>query len=142
MPDDDTVPVLFSLDELWTLQAVVRHEVSQQRENWKWPPASLSLNDRIAEGISTMTEHNLTDYYLSLSRGDCLVIDYTVKADMKDANGRPVGKPILIKSFNTRRYLAYGNDGGGAAEPQGQPTVTQVRERLAALKDDENGKPR
>lgn len=100
----DTAPVVFSLDELWLLRSVVRHEMASQ-ETWKFPPASLDLNDRIAEAILFCHEHEVEEAALLLTRGDTLIIDYVVPQDAKSARGIPLGVPILLKTFAARRAL-------------------------------------
>jgi len=40
-----------------------------------------------------------------LGRHDCLVTDYNVPLTAKDADGKPIGKPVLLKSFRARREL-------------------------------------
>jgi hypothetical protein len=100
----DTAPVVFTLDELWLLRSVVRHEMASQ-ETWKFPPASLDLNDRIAEAILFCHEHEVDEAALMLTRGDTLILDYVVPQDAKSARGIPLGVPILLKTFAARRAL-------------------------------------
>ena len=105
--EPETVPVLFTLEELWLLQSVVRHEIPQQ-ESWSNPPASLALNDQLAEAILMCVEDEISEVALVLSRSDCLVLDATVPQNAKNAAGSPIGKSILVKSFMARRALAGG----------------------------------
>jgi hypothetical protein len=128
----DTATVVFSLEELWILQSVVRHEVPQ-RDQWQYPPAGLELNDQIAQAILFCVENGQSDSAVILSRGDCLVIDYCVRADMKSPSGLPIGKNILLKSFAARREIAEGPT-PIAAEPE-QPSLAEVAERLRELRD-------
>jgi hypothetical protein len=125
---EDTVSIVFSLEELWLMQACVRHETAQA-EQWKFPPASLPLNDAIAAAILFCEEQKAGEAALLLSRHDCLVLDYNVPSSAKDAYGKPIGKAILLKSFKARSQL----DGDLClAEETGQEMDAQtVRDRLA-----------
>lgn len=104
----ETVSVLFTLDELWLLQALVRHVDAHYPPEAKWlfPPYSLELNDQIASSILLCTETDAPDAPLLLSRGDCLLIDFCVQSSAKDVNGVPIGRNILLKSFAARRDLS------------------------------------
>src|SRR4051794_4919184 len=42
----NTASEVFTVEELWLLQSVIRHEVPQL-DQWDFPPASLDLNDQI-----------------------------------------------------------------------------------------------
>jgi hypothetical protein len=104
---NEQTPVTFTLGELWLLHAVVRHEM-QGQDAWRFPPASLPLNEEIACAIDACEGAGMADYTLALTRGDLLVLDYTVPGDAKDANGAAVGRSILRKVFRARRRLAEG----------------------------------
>jgi len=96
-----------------------------------FPPASLDLNDRIAEALHVCHRDNRPDAVLQLSRGDCLVIDYCIPQADKDANGLMIGALILLKSFAARFAL----NGGvcplpDAEEPIAQPGRAEVVQRL------------
>jgi hypothetical protein len=110
-----TTPVAFTREELWLLRSFVRHEIPQQ-ETWKFPPASIELNDQIAEAILLCEEHDIDEAVLLLTRGDCLVIDAVVPQDAKSVSGARIGQSILLKSFVARRDLA-GGPTASAAEP-------------------------
>lgn len=103
----ETAPVPFTLDELWVLQGAVRHEQAQPWQGM-WPAYSLSLNDEIARGIIFCIDNLEGFYTIPLSRGDCLCIDATVSKDIKDANGKLIGKKILEKSFRARLAILDG----------------------------------
>lgn len=90
-------PVTFNLAELWLLNAAIRHGVAQEND-WKFPPASAQLAVEIMEAIHTCEEHKVPEYTLLLSKGDLLVIDYNIQADMKTPEGAQ-GKQILLKVF-------------------------------------------
>lgn len=124
----DTAPVVFSLDELWLLRSVVRHEMSSQ-ETWKFPPASLDLNDRIAEAILFCHEHEVEEAALLLTRGDTLIIDYVVPQDAKSARGIPLGVPILLKTFAARRALVEDQFVTEEHEPD-RPSEEQIHAAL------------
>ena len=111
----NTVPVAFSREELWLLRAYVRHEIPQQ-ETWKFPPASIELNDQVAEAILLCEEHDIDEAVLLLTRGDCLVLDAVVPQDAKSVSGARIGQSILVKSFAARRELA-GGPTASATEP-------------------------
>ncbi len=137
-----TVSMLFTLDELWLLQSVVRHEV-EHLDQWHWPPASLDLNDQIAHAIDfCTTSPPATEAPLLLSKGDCLILDYTVSQSLKDVDGNLLGRNILLKSFAARRQLEEGPQVSAPEVPT--PSVADVKERLAAQPvsdDDLEGAP-
>ena len=119
----ESSPVLFSLSELWLLQSVVRHEIAQQ-SSWQKPPANLALNEAIADAIYSCVEYGYAEVALQLTAHHLLIIDALVPQAAKDADGKPIGKPILLKSFAARRALA----GGGAPdapEPE-QPSFADI----------------
>ncbi len=104
MPDR-TSSQLFSADELWLLQSVIRHEIPQQ-ETWRHPPASLDLNGKIAEALLFLADaKSISEVALVLNLGDCLAIDYCAPQSAKSAAGVPLGKQILIKSYRARREI-------------------------------------
>lgn len=108
-------PVVFDADELWVLQAVLRHEV-QQRDTWTYPPANLELNDSVADALLVCQEYDLKEITLLLDRAALLAIDYCVPQTAKSADGKLLGKNILIKSFRARRVLQEG-EGPIATDP-------------------------
>ena len=127
---DTAVSVTFAIAELWLLQRYIRHEFPRQGE-WTFPPASLDLNDRIAEAVYVCLRDNRADATLELSRGDCLVIDYCIPNGDKDINGLPIGATVLWKSFAARFQLI----GGAcplpdASEPTTQPDKSEIMRRL------------
>ena len=119
----------FERAELWLLQGVIRHEM-QGQEIWKFPPASLDLNDQIARALLFCDETGEGSAFLELTRGDTLCIDFCVPNTAKDANGRPIGQAVLMKSFRARAKIAE----WFAAEADEPPTVS-VQDKLAEWKD-------
>lgn len=125
---EETISVVFSVEELWLIQAYVRHEVAQA-EQWRFPPASLTLNDAVASAILFCEEQGFQEAAVLLGRHECLVLDYSVPATAKDANGKPIGKAVLLKSFRARQQL---EDGLAMATDVGQELdADTIRERLA-----------
>jgi hypothetical protein len=102
-----TASAVFTIDELWLLQSVIRHEAAQM-DSWRFPPASLALNDQIAEVLLRCEEFALGEAALVLTRGDCLAIDHNVPQGAKSPAGIAVGKSVLLKSFRVRRELDEG----------------------------------
>jgi hypothetical protein len=51
-----TASAIFTIDELWLLQSVIRHEALQM-DAWRFPPASLALNTQIAESFAAKSSH-------------------------------------------------------------------------------------
>lgn len=131
--EPSTASQLFTIEELWLLQSVIRHELPQL-DQWKFPPASIDLNDQIAETLLLCEENNLSEAALLLSRGDTLVIDYCVPQNAKSASGLPVGKNVLMKSFRARRALESGFLPD--AEEPSQLTTGEVREHLRHMQGD------
>lgn len=125
-----TATAVFTLEELWLLQSVIRHEVAQQ-EQWHYPPASLELNDQVAESILRCEELGLEEAALVLTMQQALVIDYCVPQSAKSPSGIPIGKNILMKSFRVRKALEEGDDPD--AEEPGTPNATEVQERLRQM---------
>lgn len=96
--------VVFTVEELWYLHSVVRHGAEPE---WKkFPPYSLDLNDQIIAAIVWCEVNGQESAALSLSRGDCLVIDYCAKPGDKAPTGKPIGKDVLRKSMFARAALA------------------------------------
>jgi hypothetical protein len=133
---EETVAVTFTNDELWLLQRCIRHEMPQQ-DVWKYPPASVELNDQIASGILLCAQYNVGDVTLQLSWGDLLAIDFTVPADAKDVNGRPIGRNVLLKSYAARAELrrAYPLPEVALTE---EPRKIEIEQRLAAARWNED----
>jgi hypothetical protein len=110
------------------MQACVRHEVAQA-EQWKFPPASLGLNDAIAAAIIFCEEQGYQEAAVLIGRHDCLVLDYNVPSTAKDANGKPIGRAVLLKSFRARQRL---EDGLSLSQNAGQEIdAATIRDRLA-----------
>ncbi len=128
-----TASQVFTCEELWLLQSVIRHEIPQL-DQWDFPPASVDLNDQIAQALVLCDENNLGEAALLLTRGDCLVIDYCVPQGAKSVAGVAIGKSVLMKSFRARRTIET-NDMPSADEPA-QPTVGEVREHLRHMQGD------
>lgn len=119
----ESKPVTFTLAELWLLNQFVRHDVSQS-DTWKFPPASVSLCVDIAEAIHACEEHKVPEFTLLLSKGDLLVIDYNVRADMKTPEGAQ-GRNILLKVFRAISEL----DDTLPAGAERDETYSQAKER-------------
>lgn len=101
---EPTASAVFARDELWALQACCRHEAPQQ-QMWKYPPANLELNEAIAEALLFLEDNGLTEVALTLTWEQCLAIDASVSQATKDANGKPLGRTILMKTFRIRHEL-------------------------------------
>ncbi len=128
-----TASQVFSLEELWLMQSVIRHEMPQI-DQWKFAPANLDLNDQIAQALVFCDENGVNEAALVLSRGDCLAIDYCVPQGAKSAAGVPIGKHILMKSFRARRAIED-QDFRLTDEPQ-QMSSGEVREQLRHMQGD------
>ena len=128
-----TCSALFTCDELWLLQSAIRHEVAQG-DTWKYPPASVELNDQIADALVLCEENKLDDAALLLTRGDCLVIDFCVPQTAKSAAGVPIGKNVLLKSFKARRAIEQGPI--AYSDEPAQLTPGEVRETLRRMQGD------
>jgi hypothetical protein len=99
-----TTSGLFTSDELWLLQSVIRHEIAQM-EGWKAPPASAALNEQIAEALLFCAENNVNEAAVLLTMRDCLAIDYCVPQAAKSPAGAPIGRMVLLKSYRARAEL-------------------------------------
>lgn len=119
----------FTLAELWLLHDLVRHEVPQ-RDQWKYPPADLALNDDIAAAIYACETDKLPEYTLDLERGDLLVIDYCLRRDVKTPEGAN-GKVMLLKTFRTRAELGGLKVGNGI-----DLTYKEVKHHASGSTDD------
>lgn len=130
VPDWDetqTATAVFTSEELWLLQSVIRHEAAQQ-EQWRFPPANLDLNDQIAESLLRCEELGIDEAALLLTMEQALVIDYCVPQSAKSTSGTPIGKNILLKSFRVRKTIEDGPT--ASADEPGTPSATEVQERL------------
>jgi hypothetical protein len=94
------VSITFTLDELWLMQRVIRHEDDHDR--WRFPPASYELNDAVAYAIVSCSRWGQQEWTLELDLRQLMAIDYCVPQDAKDVNGKLLGKSILLKSFEAR----------------------------------------
>ncbi|HMS58232.1 MAG TPA: hypothetical protein PKA49_05200 [Tepidiformaceae bacterium] len=103
-----TATAIFTDEELWLLQSVIRHEAAQH-DQWRVPPADMGLNDQVAESILRCEELGLCEAALILTYEDCLVIDYCVPQSAKAASGVAIGKQVLMKSFRARRAIQGGD---------------------------------
>jgi hypothetical protein len=112
-----TTCAVFSCEELWLLQASIRHEMAGQ-DQWKAPPVSVSLNDQVADALVRCEEAGLTEAAIELSRHDCLAIDHCVPQGAKSASGLAIGKSVLMKSFKARRDIDEGRQYAPASEPE------------------------
>ncbi len=97
--------VIFTADELWLLQSVIRHEMAQP-EQWKAPPVSASLNDQVAEALVLCHDHDQGEAAVLLTIADCLAIDFCVPQAAKSPAGLAIGKQVLLKSFRARAEIA------------------------------------
>jgi hypothetical protein len=129
--DERTATAVFTCEELWLLQSVVRHEVAQG-EQWRYAPASLDLNDQVAESLLRCEELGIDEAALILTMPDVLVIDYCVPQSAKSPSGTPIGKNILMKSFRVRKEIQEGTPQEMVEEP-GAPTASEVQERLRQI---------
>ncbi len=122
-----TASQVFSVEELWLIQSVVRHELPQQDE-WRFPPANVDLNDQVAQALVFCDENAVTEAALILSRGDCLTLDYCVPQAAKSAAGILIGKQVLMKSFRARRTIE--DQLFPLADEPAQWNAAEVREHL------------
>lgn len=129
-----TTVLNLTLDELWLLQRVVRHEVNGMRE-MAFPWYSLALNDAIAEAIIMCEDERQVEAHLLVSRGDLLVIDALVPVDAKTPGGQLLGKSVLLKSFRARRELA--DDMAATAHEPPRNIAQAVEEFTRAYNDDD-----
>lgn len=113
--EEQTVAIMVNQLELDVLQQHVRHEIDGEAQGqWKWPPASLTLNDKIAESMLFQAETGEPEVALQLTRHDCLVIDFQVQVGAEiDADGNDIGRALLLKTYAARRTL---RDGDGGAD--------------------------
>jgi len=125
-----TATAVFTCEELWLLQSVIRHEVAQQ-EQWKYPPASLDLNEQVAESLLRCETLGIDEAALLLTMEQALVIDYCVPQSAKSPSGVPIGKNILMKSFAVRKEIEEGHS--VTAEEPGTPSASEVQERLRRI---------
>lgn len=102
--EEETVSADFSLEILWLMHAHVRHEVCRT-DDWKYPPASVSLSDKIAEAILFCEEFEETVAAIQLTHHDCLVIDACVPDDAKSVGGEAIGRTTQLIQFAARRAL-------------------------------------
>lgn len=107
MSETESVSVEFTKSELWLLQATVRHEMAAQ-DTWHMPPVSRSLNQKVADALLFCEDQNQSSAGMMLTLHDCLVIDYVVPQNAKDATGTPIGQNVLFKAFRIRSTLLYG----------------------------------
>lgn len=126
-----TVPVTFSLDELWLLESKIAPEPLPNMAEMRFPPGSLELNQLIIEAIVTCVDSMLDEYTIPLTFGDCLAICSTVSRDVTDADGVAIGESVLLKTFRARKALLYG-DSPVVDEPV-QPVKAEVVRKLAAM---------
>lgn len=119
-----SVYVELTIDELWLIRSVVRHELAQL-DTWKLPPADRDLNHEIALLIAAGGGH------LALTEQWAVVLDYCVPQDAKDVDGKPVGKHLLLKVCKARADLAMKQTFrlGSAAEPVA-PSKDQIATSL------------
>jgi hypothetical protein len=122
-----TASAIFTLEELWLLQSVIRHEMAGA-EQWHHAPVSLELNDQVADALVRCEESELGEAALLLAWDDCLAIDFCVPQAAKSPAGVPIGKHVLMKSFHARRELQEGL--APTAEEPASPTSRDVFERL------------
>lgn len=125
----DTTVLVLSVDALWLLQSRVRHEHAAM-DTWHYPLASASLNDAIAEALLFCEETQAKEAAIVVTWGDLLLIDAVVDASAKDAEGKPLGKPLLLKTFKARQCLRRGYpDPDVPAEPPA-PSRAEVVKQL------------
>lgn len=128
-----TASQVFTIDELWLIQSVIRHEIPQI-DQWKFPPANIDLNDQVAQALVFCDENNVSEAAVVMSRGDCLAIDYCVPQGAKSSAGAPIGKQVLMKSFHARRVIE--DSSFEMAEPPAEMTAGEVRESLRHMQGD------
>ncbi len=126
-----TASAVFTVDELWLLQSAIRHEIAQI-DGWHAPPASLALNNQIADALVLCEENGLSEAALLLTRGDCLAIDYNVPQTAKSPAGLAIGKSVLMKSFRTRQEIDEGR--APMAAPHDELDREEVAKRIEAWK--------
>jgi hypothetical protein len=137
---NEAAPIVVTVAELWLLQRCIRHEVPAQ-ESWKFPPASVELNDQIAAALLFCTEQNVSEAALRLTWGDLLAIDFAVPADAKDVNGRPIGRELLLKSYAARAALRRPYPLPDAADAS-EPSKSELQQRLAQRRSGESQVPK
>jgi hypothetical protein len=80
-----------------------------QAKDWNMPPASITLNDKIAEGIMFCEGTKSTEYHMVLDKHDLYVLDYCVPQTATSPKGEYIGMSILRKTFSARKELQEPN---------------------------------
>jgi len=137
--DAEATPVTFTKAELWLLQRFIRHEVPAL-ETWHFPPAAMELNDQIADALLFCEDEQQEDATLQLSWGDCLAIDFCVPNDVKDVNGAPIGRKVLLKTYAARSSLRRGYPYVEVPQPAADPAKADVTARLSSARWDDDSK--
>ncbi|MCC6382815.1 MAG: hypothetical protein IT304_09910 [Dehalococcoidia bacterium] len=122
-----TASVVFTLEELWLLQSVIRHEIVQ-KEQWQAPPADADFNDQVVESLYRCETLGLGEAALVLRWNDCLVIDFCVPQSAKSPSGAAIGKNVLMKSFRARKEIREGT--AATADEPGTPSASEIQEQL------------
>ncbi len=119
-----SVPVEFTLEELWMLHDFIRHDPSAVSRD-RWPTVSTDLNEDIALAVVACESGGLKSYTLTMTRGDMLVVDHHVRRDAKTPEGAK-GKEILLKVFKARHDLAFGPTADDADELSYKAAMAKV----------------
>ncbi len=101
-----TQTILFTLEELWLIRGVVRHEIPGH-DQWHLPPANYKLNQQVAESIALCTLYKQQEWALFLDEAELVVLDATIPQDAKNADGVAIGKQILVKVCLARLEEEY-----------------------------------
>lgn len=127
----DTVPIVFTLAELWILQGFVRHDERALPED-KYPLKSTDLNGTIALAISTCERVSLKEHTLLLSYEEMLLIDAAVPQAVKTEEGGR-GKDILLKICNARSILTMKYTLENLQELESEPeslTTEEIKDKM------------
>ncbi len=103
----DSIPIVFTLEELWMLNDFVRHDEERGEEKVKYPNVSTKLNEGIALAIYSCETYGHKDYTLNLDYAEILVIDNHIRRDMKTKGGAN-GQEILMKVYKARSEFSAG----------------------------------
>jgi hypothetical protein len=123
------VPVRFTVNELWALDALV-----PETPNVRTMVDMAPFRKGVALAIAECAEEVMPEAVVELSEDYCRIISQAVSSSLISPAGQSIGRSILIKTYRAWRHIDEGKELGVAGKPLSETDRARELEDLYKFK--------